>query len=138
MDCSLPGSSVHGIFQARILEWVAISFSRGSSQPRDQSRVSCIADRRFTIWATREAPRKALRKYNYPENTVNIAQNSTRLSFFFSLAVFTVWPILLIAISSLTETRWKWGKFLSYLKCNLLGHNNYHKFHFSRLRWWLL
>ena len=43
MDCSLPGSSVHGIFQARILEWVAISFSRGSSQPRDQTWVSCIA-----------------------------------------------------------------------------------------------
>ena len=37
MDCSLPGSSVHGIFQARILEWVAISFSRGSSQPKDQT-----------------------------------------------------------------------------------------------------
>ena len=43
MDCSLPGSSVHGIFQARILEWVAISFSRGSSQPRDRTWVSCIA-----------------------------------------------------------------------------------------------
>ena len=40
MDCSLPGSSVHGIFQARILEWVAISFSRESSQPRDQTQVS--------------------------------------------------------------------------------------------------
>ena len=55
MDGSLPGSMVHGIFQARILEWAAISFSRGSPQPRDQSRVSCIADGRFTIWATREA-----------------------------------------------------------------------------------
>ena len=43
MDCSSPGSSVHGIFQASILEWVAISFSRGSSQPRDQTRVSCIS-----------------------------------------------------------------------------------------------
>ena len=53
---SLPGSSVHGIFQARILEWVAISFSRGSSQPRDWIWVSCIAVRCFTIWATREAP----------------------------------------------------------------------------------
>ena len=42
MDCSLPGSSVHGIFQARILEWVAISSSRGSSQLRDQTHVSCI------------------------------------------------------------------------------------------------
>ena len=43
MDCSPPGSSVHGILQARILEWVAISFSRGSSWPRDQTRVSYIA-----------------------------------------------------------------------------------------------
>ena len=50
MDCSLPGSSIHGIFQARIPEWAAISFSRGSSQPRDRTRVSCIADRRFTVW----------------------------------------------------------------------------------------
>ena len=45
MDCSPPGSSVHGISQARILEWVAISFSRGSSQSRDWTRVSCIAGR---------------------------------------------------------------------------------------------
>ena len=56
MDCNLPGSSVHGILQARLLEWVAISFSRGSSQPRDWTCVSCISGRRFTIWATREAP----------------------------------------------------------------------------------
>ena len=56
MDCSLPGSSVHGIFQARILEWVAISFSRGSSWPRDWTRVSHIVGRHFTVWATREAP----------------------------------------------------------------------------------
>ena len=42
MDCSLPGSSVHGIFQARILEWVAISFSRGSSWPRNWTGVSCV------------------------------------------------------------------------------------------------
>ena len=49
MDCSLPGSSVHGIFQARILEWVAISFSTGSSQPRDRSQVSHIVGRRFTV-----------------------------------------------------------------------------------------
>ena len=54
MDCSLPGSSIHGIFQARVLEWVAISFSRGSSQPRDQTQVSHIIGKRLTIWATRE------------------------------------------------------------------------------------
>ena len=52
VDCNLPGSSVHGIFQARILEWVAISFSRGSSWPRNQTQVSCIAVRLFTDWAT--------------------------------------------------------------------------------------
>ena len=57
VDCILPGSSVHGILQARILEWVAISFSRGSSQPRDQTWVSHIAGRRFNLWATREAPK---------------------------------------------------------------------------------
>ena len=54
MDCSPPGSSVHGIFQAVVLEWIAISFSRGSSRPRDQTRLSCIVDRHFTVWATRE------------------------------------------------------------------------------------
>ena len=53
MDCSPPGSSVHGIFQAWILEWVAVSFSRGSSWLRNRIRVSCIIGRRFTIWATR-------------------------------------------------------------------------------------
>ena len=54
MDCSPPGSSVHGILQARILEWVAISFSRGSSWPWDRTQVSCIAGEFFTVWATRE------------------------------------------------------------------------------------
>ena len=42
MDCSLPGSSIHGIFQAKVLEWVAIAFSRGSSQPRTRTHISCI------------------------------------------------------------------------------------------------
>ena len=52
MDCIPPGSSPHEIFQARILEWVAISFSRRSSQSRDWTRVSCTAGRFFTDWAT--------------------------------------------------------------------------------------
>ena len=51
MDCSPPGSSVHGILQVKILEWVAIPSSRGSSQPRDQTLVSRIAGWFFTIWA---------------------------------------------------------------------------------------
>ena len=54
MDCSLPGSSVRGVFQARILEWVSISFSRRSSHPRVRTQVSCIVGRHFTDWATRE------------------------------------------------------------------------------------
>ena len=54
MDYSLPGSSVHGIFQAIVLEWIAISFSKGSSQPRDRTQVSHDVDRRFTVWATSE------------------------------------------------------------------------------------
>ena len=49
MDCNLSGSSVHGIFQAIVLEWIAISFSSGSSRPRDRTQVSCIVDRRFTV-----------------------------------------------------------------------------------------
>ena len=56
MDCSLPGSSVHGILQARILEWDAISFSRASSWPRDQTPVSMLACRFFTICVTMDVP----------------------------------------------------------------------------------
>ena len=55
-DCSSPGSSIHGVLQARILEWVAISFSRGSSWLRDRTQVSRITGRRFNLWATREVP----------------------------------------------------------------------------------
>ena len=52
LDCRLPGCPVHVILQARILEWAAISFFRGSSQPRDWTRVSWIAGGFFIIWAT--------------------------------------------------------------------------------------
>ena len=55
MDCSLPGSSIHGIHQARILKWVAISFSRGSPWPRDQTCICCIERWILYHWATREA-----------------------------------------------------------------------------------
>ena len=55
MNCSPPGSSVHGILQASILEQVAIPFSRGSSPLRDRTQVSCIAGRFFTFWNTRKA-----------------------------------------------------------------------------------
>ena len=55
MDCSPPGFSAHGILQARILEWVAMPSSRQSSQPRDQTHISCIAGGFFTYWTTWEA-----------------------------------------------------------------------------------
>ena len=58
MDCSLPGSLVHGILQARILEWVAISSSRGSSRPRDQTGVFCLAGGFFTT----EPPGRPMRR----------------------------------------------------------------------------
>ena len=62
-DCSLPGSPVHGISQARVLEWLAIPFSRGSSQSRDRTQLSCMAGRFFTIWASKDEeqsePRRA-------------------------------------------------------------------------------
>ena len=58
MDCSLPGSSLHGILRARVLEWVAISFSRGSSRPRDRIWDSRIPGRSFNLWATRETLQK--------------------------------------------------------------------------------
>ena len=54
MDCSQPGSSVHGIFEARILEWVSMPFSRRSPWPRGQTQVSSIAGKFYTVWATRE------------------------------------------------------------------------------------
>ena len=63
-DCSPPGSSVHGIIPARILEWVAISFSRESSRPRDSTCVSCIDRWILYLWATREAPSFSMESIN--------------------------------------------------------------------------
>ena len=68
MDCSPPGSSIHGILQTRILEWVAISCSRRSLRPRDWIQVSRIVGRCFTIWATREV-RKCIRTA-WPQDSV--------------------------------------------------------------------
>ena len=63
LACSLPGSSVHGISQARILEWVAISFSRRSSQPRGWIQVSCIGRQIHYHWATKEAHTEKIPSY---------------------------------------------------------------------------
>jgi hypothetical protein len=66
VDCKLPGSSIHGISQSRVLEWVAISFSRASSRPRDRTLVSCIAGRRFTVWTTRQVLRTGIKNGSLP------------------------------------------------------------------------
>ena len=73
MDCSLPGSSLHGILQARVLIWVSISFSRESSQPKDQTWVSCIPGKCFNLWATRVA-------YSFSRES-SPPRNWTRVSF---------------------------------------------------------
>ena len=76
MDCSLPGSSVHGIFQARVLELLVISFSRGSSWPTHWTQVSSIADRHFTVWATKEA----LITWASPQNMLWINSSNSKCS----------------------------------------------------------
>ena len=92
MDCSLPGSSICGIFQARVLQWVSISFSRGSSQPRDQTWVPHIASRHFTIWATWEA-----------KDRLNIHKNF----------------ILKICWKENLLNKWKWYKTNWVIKCQV-------------------
>ena len=63
LHCSLPGSSVHGILKVRILEWVAIPFAKGSSQPGNWTQVSCPVSRFFTIWAEKSYLNKIGRGY---------------------------------------------------------------------------
>ena len=81
-DCSLPGSSVHGVFQARVLEWVASSFSRGSSRPRDWTQVSHTVGRCFTIWATRKLkcptlwPHGLYSPWNSPSQSIGVGSLS--------------------------------------------------------------
>ena len=65
MDCSLRGSSIHGIFQARVLEWVAISFSRGSSQSRDGTWVFCLAGEFFTTDSSGKSLIMLMYKYSF-------------------------------------------------------------------------
>ena len=75
-DCSLPGSSVHGIFQARILEWVAISYSRRYPQPRDRTQVSCISciGRQILYhspsWEAPLSHRRCLNQYKKPTRSI--------------------------------------------------------------------
>ena len=89
MDCSLPGSSVHGISQARILEWVAISLSRGSSPTRDRTSVFCIGRRIIYHWVTWEAHRNA---YMYVIRVILKAHKQTRWTESKALKL-SLWPV---------------------------------------------
>ena len=89
MDCSLPGSSFHGIFQTKIVEWVAISFSRGSSQPKDRTQVSHIAGRCFNLWATRADPQKQRR--GYPKWISSPHRDRIQVSHIVGGGFFTSW-----------------------------------------------
>ena len=94
VDCSLPGSSILGILQTRILEWVAIPSFRRSSQSRDRTQVSCIAGRFFTVWATREAP------WNLCKNEIYECQGCHPWAE--SMSHFIASPLCPWAVSSLT------------------------------------
>ena len=110
LDCSPLGSSVHGILQARILEWVAISFSRGSSQPRDQTLVSWIAGRFFTIWTTREA----LRVVQWL--SIHLPVQGTQVQ-------FLVWkdPTYHVTTKPVHHNSWAWALKLLKPKCPRAG-----------------
>ena len=96
-DCSLPGSSVHGALQARILEWVAMPSSRESSQSRDRNQVSCIAGGFFKVWATREAP-----KYSVWIINIKIIKTVSRV---FKISVY----FLLTAHLNLNQPHFKYS-----------------------------
>ena len=102
MDCGLPGSSVHWILQARILEWVAISFSRGSSRPRNRTQVSRIAGRRFNLWATRKP---LIRYYRLLELAVLVSCNFCILKIswdYYELSLTFVSPTLQRVLKALS------------------------------------
>ena len=99
MDCSLPGSTIHGIFQAIILDWVAISFSRRSSWPRDRIRVSCIVDRRLS-WVS--FGHLCFKSVNFTR-IVGLIRRKLFITFmyssFISVNVIMIFPLLLLFLS---------------------------------------
>ena len=101
MDYSALSSSVHGILQARILEWVAIGFSRGSSWPRDQTQVSHIVDRFFTVWA------KAAHKLE-KGTFVDSPENISTWVFFYSLLSWQRFFIVSWSVFSVVDVQYLW------------------------------
>ena len=107
LDCSPPGSLVHRILQAWILEWVAIPFSRGLSLPKDWTQVSCIASRLSTFWATREGPAKQSPAHPHWPVTKSALPQSTMVWAVFScqpcFSLSVGWTAGFLASSSLTN-----------------------------------
>ena len=118
MDCSPPGSSVHGILQARIPEWVAIAFPRGSSGPRDQTQVSHVAGRLLTVWGTGEA-----RCEHLCFQLCHMIPRAVGLLAEFSFFLCFGDPVFELHPPSVSTQRHCWGKFMSYLSClNVLSY----------------
>ena len=99
MDCSPPGTSVHGILQARTLEWVSMPFSKESSQSRDQTWVSHIAGRLFTVWATKEAPWALEFKKNSSDCESGLCFASLPM-----LYIFNIWEADWFPVSFICDT----------------------------------
>ena len=100
MSYSPPGSSVHGIFQTRILEWVAISISMGSSRPRDRTHISWIGRQIFYHWATRKAHARAYLVFTKITMTIPRYQEK-----YFLLQLISIWKI--------KKLRREWNKYHS-------------------------
>ena len=95
MDCNLPGSSVHGILQARILEWVAMSFSRGSSQPRDWIHVFYIAGGFFTTEPPGK-PKRVLELTNHRTTTSILYILSKKIKHFHTNTLKVIYSFLFV------------------------------------------
>ena len=111
MDCSPPGFSLHGILQARILEWVAISFSRVSSWPRDQTHVSCIEGEFFTIWASRDSLVAQLVKNLLWENRNRIIEKMLHFPTSFHLWSIAIWSFDLYHNLGMQKETMLWSSF---------------------------
>ena len=107
VDCSLTAPSVHGILQATILEWIAVPFSRGSSQPRDWTQVYCIAGGFFTIWATREAPAMMTISKLASKRTETLRQGRKHLLAHNCFSLFRK-----VKVWSYDERKWIWTRSL--------------------------
>ena len=112
MDCSLPASSIHGIIQARVPEWVAISFSRGSCRSRDRTWVSHIVGRRFTVWATREVLVLLLERtesFQFLSYWFSmVSESSNRIANILSLLnIFTTYKSYICRYYRIAPNKWK-------------------------------